>query len=123
MAEFMKLPTFIDGRGSLTVLDDIEKLLPFPLRRIFLINTVIDTSRGGHRHRKTRQAVVCIQGECVVSNDNGEKKEDFLLNSPDKCLILEAEDWHVMHSFKPNTALLVFASETFDPNDYIYELY
>ena len=123
MAKFLQLPSFIDERGNLTVIDNIEKLLPFRVCRIFFINAVIDSSRGGHRHQKTRQAVICIKGECVVSNDNGKKKQDFVLNSPDKCLILETEDWHVMHSFTPNTVLLVFASESFDPNDYIYEPY
>ena len=123
MAKILQLPSFPDERGNLTVLDNIEKLLPFPVRRIFFINTVIDALRGGHRHHKTRQAVVCIMGECVVSSDNGKKKRDFVLISPDKCLILESEDWHVMHSFKPDTVLLVFASESFDPNDYIYEPY
>ena len=123
MARIIELPFFMDERGNLTVLDNVEKLLPFPVRRIFFINAVIDAVRGGHRHHKTRQAAICIQGTCVVSNDDNKKKEDFLLNSPNKCLILETGDWHVMHSFSPNSTLLVFASETFDADDYIYEPY
>lgn len=123
MAKILQLPFFMDERGSLTVLDNVEKLLPFPVRRIFFINAVIDAVRGGHRHHNTRQAAICIQGSCIVSNDNSKRKDDFLLSSPDKCLILETEDWHVMHSFKPDTVLLVFASESFDANDYIYEPY
>lgn len=122
MAKILQLPSFTDERGNLTVLDDVE-LLPFPVRRIFFINAITDASRGGHRHHKTRQAAVCIKGECIVSIDDGNSKEDFLLDSPNKCLVLEAQDWHVMHSFKPDTVLLVFASESFDANDYIYQSY
>ena len=123
MAKILQLPSFIDERGILTVLDNIEELLPFHVRRIFFINAVIDANRGGHRHHKTRHAAICINGECIVSTDNGIKQEDFVLNRPEKCLIIETEDWHVMQAFKPNTILLVLASEVFDANDYIYEPY
>lgn len=120
MARIISLKTFCDKRGNLTV---IEKVIPFDIKRIFYIYGVDDSVRGGHRHHKTLQAAVCLQGSCVVSNDDGVKKEDFVMDSPDKCLILEQNDWHTMHHFTPDAIFMVLASETFDPADYIFEPY
>ncbi len=120
MAEILNLKTFTDPRGSLTV---IEKVIPFDVKRIFYIYGVDDSVRGGHRHHKTIQAAVCIKGSCIIGNNDGSKKEEFLLDSPEKCLIINPEDWHQMYNFTPDAILLVLASEYFDPADYIYPDY
>ena len=120
MAELIKLKTFTDHRGSLSV---IENEIPFPIRRIFYIYNVDESVRGGHRHRKTIQAAICVNGSCRIYNHNGSKSEYFELNSPDKCLILQPEDWHQMDRFTKGSVLLVMASESFDNNDYIFEPY
>lgn len=120
MAYLLNLKTYTDLRGNLTV---IEKIIPFNIKRIFYIYGVDDSIRGGHRHIKTVQAAICLKGSCVIFNNDNEKKEEFLLDSPDKCLILEPKDWHQMHSFSADALLIVFASEYFEQNDYIYKKY
>jgi dTDP-4-dehydrorhamnose 3,5-epimerase-like enzyme len=120
MAHLINLQTFVDNRGNLTV---IEKVIPFDIKRIFYIYGVDESVRGGHRHHKTIQAAICIKGSCVISNNSGEKKEEFLLDSPSKCLILEPKDWHKMYKFTKDAILMVLASEYFEKNDYIYEEY
>ena len=120
MARMIDLKTFTDERGHLTV---IENILPFDIRRIFYIYGVDRSARGGHRHHKTRQAAICIQGRCTISNDDGSHKEIFELNKPSQCLLLEPKDWHQMYNFTPDAILMVVASELFDPDDYIYESY
>lgn len=120
MAYLLNLKTFTDVRGNLTV---VEKVIPFDIKRIFYIYGVDDSVRGGHRHVKTIQAAICLKGSCVISNDDHSTQEEFLLDSPDKCLILEPKDWHQMHSFTEDAILMVLASEYFEPEDYIYEKY
>lgn len=120
MAKLLSLKTLTDKRGNLTV---IEKEIPFTINRIFYIYGVDDSVRGGHRHHETIQAAFCIKGSCIISNDDNEKQEEFVLDSPDKCLILEPKDWHQMHSFSEDAILMVLASECYDPSDYIYEKY
>lgn len=120
MAYMIDLKTFTDKRGNLTV---IEKVIPFDIKRIFYIYGVDDSVRGGHRHHKTIQAAICIQGSCTIYNDDNEKTQEFVLNSPDKCLIIETKDWHTMHGFSKDAILMVLASESFDPADYIHERY
>ena len=120
MAYLIDLKTFTDKRGNLTV---IEKSIPFDIKRIFYIYGVDSSVRGGHRHRKTKQAAICLQGSCHINNNNGKETTEFMLDSPDKCLILEPEDWHTMDRFTSNAILMVLASEYFDANDYIFEPY
>ena len=120
MAHLINLKTFTDKRGNLTVLD---KVLPFSIQRVFYIYGVDSSERGGHRHYKTIQAAICIKGRCKIYNNDGEKEEVFHLNSPDKCLILQPWDWHKMYAFSKNAILMVFASESFNESDYIFEKY
>ena len=114
------MKTFSNQRGNLTV---IEKEMPFDIRRMFYIYGVDDSVRGGHRHHQTRQAAMCVAGKCIVSCNNGHSKEEFVLDHPGICLIIEPEDYHTMHHFTADAVLFVIASELFDPNDYIYEDY
>lgn len=120
MARLIDLKTFTDARGNLTV---VEKILPFEIKRVFYIYGVDDSRRGGHRHHKTVQAAVCIKGSCKIYNNNNKVEEDFELNTPSKCLILEQEDWHAMYDFSKDAILMVFASEYFEEADYIFEPY
>ncbi|MDR2408126.1 MAG: FdtA/QdtA family cupin domain-containing protein [Bacteroidales bacterium] len=120
MAGLIDLKTYTDKRGNLTV---IEKVIPFDIKRLFYIYGVDKSVRGGHRHHKTIQAAICIQGSCTISNHTGSERQEFVLDAPYKCLILEPTDWHTMHHFSEDAILMVLASEYFDPADYIYEPY
>jgi dTDP-4-dehydrorhamnose 3,5-epimerase-like enzyme len=120
LAHLIDLKTYTDSRGNLTV---IERVIPFDIKRIFYIYGVDDSVRGGHRHKTTFQAAICLKGSCKIANHNGEFQEEFILDSADKCLLLDPRDWHQMHEFTGDAILMVFASELFDPGDYIYEAY
>jgi dTDP-4-dehydrorhamnose 3,5-epimerase-like enzyme len=120
MAYLIDLKTFIDKRGNLTV---IEKTIPFEIKRIFYIYGVDDSRRGGHRHKTTLQAAICIKGSCRIYNNDGKEESNFILDKPHKCLILETRDWHTMYEFSPDAILMVLASEYFDQQDYIFEPY
>ncbi|SEJ38523.1 WxcM-like, C-terminal [Dyadobacter koreensis] len=120
MAQLLNLKTFTDTRGNLTV---IERVIPFDIKRIFYIYGVDDSVRGGHRHKKTFQAAICLRGSCKILNHTGFEKQEFLLNSADQCLMLDPTDWHQMHEFTEDAILMVLASEFFDADDYIYESY
>ena len=116
MAKLIKLRTYRDHRGSLTV---IEKDLPFSIERVYYIYDVDGSVRGGHKHKNTIQAAICVKGSCAFLCINDGREEEFLLDNPDKCLILFPEDWHKMYSFSPDAVLLVLASTPFDSDDYV----
>jgi hypothetical protein len=122
MAKLINLITFTDNRGSLTV---VEKVFPFEINRVFYIYGVDNSKRGYHRHKKTIQAAIVIQGKCRIMSQGGSglPVEEFIMDMPSKCLIIYPEDYHWMDNFSDNCILMVFASEFFDESDYIYEPY
>lgn len=120
MAQMLQIPGFSDDRGSLHVL---EKVIPFDIKRVYYIHGKEGHDRGGHRHKKSTQALICIHGRCEIYNHNGFQETVFQLDSPDKCLILAPEDWHIMRNFSNGAILLVLASTPYDVNDYIDQPY
>jgi hypothetical protein len=120
MAELIDLKTFTDKRGNLTV---IERIIPFDVKRIFYIYGVDKSVRGGHRHKTTVQAAICLKGSCRIYNNSGIEEQYYYLDQPNKCLILQPQDWHTMDQFSEDAMLMVLASEYFDANDYIFEPY
>lgn len=120
MSNLVDLKTFSDKRGNLTV---IERVTPFEIKRIFYIYGVDSSIRGGHRHFITKQAVVCVTGSCKVYCNSGEKEATYELDQPNKCLMLEPNDWHKMFDISSDAVLMILASEYFDEADYIFESY
>lgn len=115
----MQLQSVRDARGTLTVLQDV---LPFEMRRIFWISGADGQTRGAHRHRATRMAMIAVAGTVRVCIDDGTQVRTVMLDDPARCLLVEPEDWHTMH-FERGAVLLVVASHPYDPADYIHEPY
>lgn len=119
MARLIDLPTYGDQRGKLTVAQD---MIPFSIERVYYIYGASE-KRGGHRHKTTDQALICLNGSCEIYINNGQNESVFILDSPEKCLIVDKADWHTMDKFTPGSVLLVFASTKYSINDYIDEPY
>lgn len=113
MPQLLALPSFIDSRGQLTV---IEKLLPFPIRRVFYVTEAKGT-RAGSRHLETKLAVVMISGSMRVLCEEQGIQSEFILNSSEQCLIIVEKVWHQFDQFSKDAIFLVMASREYDPND------
>lgn len=120
MPHLLQLDTFHSDSGNLTV---FEKMMPGTIKRVFYIYGAGHIPRGGHRHHKTWNALICFHGKCRVYVNNGKEEKDYWLDRPDLCLILEPEDWHTMENFSDDAILLVLSNEYYDVNDYIDEPY
>lgn len=108
-----------DERGLLAVIEG-NITVPFEVKRVFYIyGTKSEVRRGYHGHYKTRQALLSVSGSCKVYLDNLKRKDDILLDTPTKMLLLEPNDWHEMYDFSPDCVLLVLASHCYDSEDYI----
>lgn len=119
MPKLINLTTHSDARGDLTV---IEKCLPFDVKRVYYIYNST-TQRGGHRHKATTQALVCVAGSADIYVHDGNSEQIVTLNTPNQCLIVNPEDWHTMQNKTSATVLLVLASHHFNLEDYIDEPY
>jgi dTDP-4-dehydrorhamnose 3,5-epimerase-like enzyme len=121
MPQVLDLLTFSSSTGDLSV---FEGLLPGNIKRVYYISHVpIEAIRGGHRHHKTWQALICLRGSCKVFVDDNINQKNYLLDTPEKCLILEPKDWHRMDNFSEDALLLVLANEYYDQSDYIDKPY
>lgn len=108
-----------DERGDLVALEQ-EIHVPFEIKRIYYIyRTERGVSRGYHAHRNLKQIVICLNGSVNMLLDNGTVREQVLMDSPTKGLLIESVIWREMHDFSPDCVLLVIASEHFDEKDYI----
>ncbi len=122
MSYFKTLPNYSDSRGHLTIIDDAKSKLPFEVERIFCIHDTTNLPRGGHKHYQTQEAVICFKGSFIMTtHEDGQPPKDYVLDAPDKCLIVEAQEWRVLHSFSPDAVVIVLASYHYDPADYIYD--
>lgn len=110
-----------DARGSLVALEiGMEKAVPFDIKRVYYIyETGKGVSRGFHAHRNLKQVAICVAGKCRMVLDNGTVREETLMNSPTRGLLIESMVWREMHDFSDDCVLLVLASEHYDENDYI----
>ena len=120
MAKIIHLNKNTDKRGSLT---SIQDEINFKIQRVYYLYNLSKYSRGGHRHKKTKQALISLNGSCNVFCSNGHTKKNFKLNKPNKCLILDPDDWHILSKFERNTVILIVASHKYDIKDYIFEPY
>lgn len=108
-----------DDRGSLVALE-ANKSVPFDIKRVYYIfDTKEGVSRGFHAHRNLKQVAICVTGSCRFVLDNGKQREEVLLDSSTKGLIIEDLTWREMHDFTPDCVLMVLASEYYDECDYI----
>jgi len=108
-----------DARGMLVALEE-GKEVPFTIRRVyFMYDTSAEVSRGHHAHMKLEQILICVHGSCIISLDDGNEKQDILLDKPYVGLYLSNNIWREMHDFSDGTVLLVLASELYDESDYI----
>ena len=106
-------------RGNLTALE-LPEVVPFQVRRIFLVYGVSQTEvRGEHAHKKCWQLLISTTGTVMVDLSDEETKETFELDTPEKGLLIPPLIWGTQYSFSENANLLVLASEAFDADDYI----
>lgn len=108
-----------DERGSLIALEG-NKSVPFDIKRVYYIfDTKKGVSRGFHSHRNLKQVAVCVTGSCRFVLDNGKQKEEVILDSATKGILIEDLIWREMYDFSPDCVLMVLASEYYDESDYI----
>ena len=110
---------FKDMRGDLSV-GEFSKDIPFEPKRYFLVfNVPSEKTRGEHAHYKCQQFLICVKGSCAVVVDDGKSRSEVTLDSPERGIYLPPLTWGIQYKYSSDAVLLVFASENYDPNDYI----
>jgi UDP-2-acetamido-3-amino-2,3-dideoxy-glucuronate N-acetyltransferase len=108
-----------DARGALTV-GEVPNEIPFDPKRYFVIYDVPSLElRGEHAHKECNQFLICVNGSCKVMVDDGAKRTEVILDSPDVGLYLPKMIWGTQYCYSTDAVLLVFASHPYDSGDYI----
>lgn len=114
-----EFPLIRDLRGNLTV-GEFNKEIPFSPKRYFSVFDVPNKDvRGEHAHKECHQFLVCIKGSCHVVADDGKQRQEFILDKPNKGIYLPPMVWGVQYKYSADAVLMVFASDHYDPDDYI----
>ena len=108
-----------DLRGDIAV-GEFERDIPFSVKRFFVAYSVpSQRTRGEHAHYTCHQFVVCVRGRCALVVDDGEQRQEFTLDSPTTGVYIPPMTWGIQYKYSEDGVLLVFASEHYDPADYI----
>ncbi|HEU4583094.1 MAG TPA: WxcM-like domain-containing protein [Polyangiaceae bacterium] len=108
-----------DMRGSLSV-GEYSRDIPFVPQRYFLVFDVPSAEvRGEHAHYKCHQFLICAKGQVSVVADDGTRREEYRLDSSDVGIYLPPMVWGIQYRYSADAVLLVFASDPYDPKDYI----
>ncbi len=108
-----------DDRGSLISIES-KTDIPFEIKRVYYIfGNKNNIRRGFHAHKNLQQLLIAVSGSCKILIDSGKSKEEVLLDSPKKGLLIKELLWREMFDFSADCVLLVLASEHYDEKDYI----
>ncbi|SEL17050.1 Acetyltransferase (isoleucine patch superfamily) [Blastococcus sp. DSM 46786] len=114
----LRMDRAVDLRGSLVAADFED--LPFTPRRFFTVYDVPSTDvRGAHAHRRCHQVLICVRGSVRAVVDDGERRQEFVLDRPDVGLHMAPMIWGTQYRYTADAVLLVLASDPYDPDDYI----
>ena len=117
--KFISLRTFIEPDGKLVPMES-NRDIPFLIKRVFYVFGVKDQNdRGKHSHHKTKQVLICLKGEVKVVCDDGENKDTWILNEPNKALYIPEMIWDEQLYTSEDSILLVLANTKYNFNDYI----
>jgi dTDP-4-dehydrorhamnose 3,5-epimerase-like enzyme len=117
--QLLEFKTLGDNRGSLIAIEEGYNA-PFEIKRVYYIfNTKKNVERGFHAHKNLEQIAITVKGSCTFILNNGNKREEIVLNSPNQGLHIKGLIWREMKNFSEDCVLIVLASEHYDESDYI----
>jgi carbonic anhydrase/acetyltransferase-like protein (isoleucine patch superfamily)/dTDP-4-dehydrorhamnose 3,5-epimerase-like enzyme len=113
------LPLVADLRGSLSAGEFLTQI-PFTPKRYFIVFDVPGKDvRGEHAHHTCHQFLVCARGSLTIVVDNGTTSEEVVLDAPNVGVHLPPLVWAAQYKYSADAVQIVFASEHYDPADYI----
>ena len=95
--------------------------IPFAIKRVFFITNVpAGTQRGNHAYRH-QEFLLCLQGKCSITIDDGSVQTRRTLDRPDAGLLIPANTWRTLDGFSPDCILAVFSDAHYSPADYCFD--
>ena len=113
------VPTFIDERGAISVMD---KELPFQVKRVFWLHHINEgKDRGAHALLDSSEIMVAVHGSFIVDLDDTLNKTSILLDDPSKGLVIKPGVWFRTHDYRGDGVSLILAEEEYARDKYTYD--
>lgn len=105
--------------GTISIIEQAD----FPVKRVFWITDLYPGAvRANHAHKKLRQFIVCLKGDCKIKAFKTDGSfEFFRMSNPQAGLDVPPGHWLKIYDMDRATVLLVLASEAYDTEDYIHD--
>ncbi|KAF2516904.1 WxcM-like domain-containing protein [Flavobacterium salilacus subsp. salilacus] len=117
-AAVLPLPKIEDRRGNLSVIEG--NTVPYDIKRVYYLYDVPGgAERGGHSHIEQQEFLIALSGSFEVIINDGAEEKFFMLNRPDKGLLIPQGLWRELKNFSSGAVCLVIASDVFKEADYI----
>lgn len=115
---WIAIPHSTEARGLLSVVEG--DVIPFLIKRIFYMHRVPPgVERGGHAHPHTDQLVIPVAGSMRIDAFDGRESESYLLDDPNKGLMLPRLTWTRLYAFSPDAVILVVCNTEYVTSDVI----
>ena len=102
------------------IFGEINKHIPFEVKRFYVISKVDRGAiRGLHAHRNLQQVLFCIQGKVKFILDNGDVREEIVLDKSNEGIFIDKWMWREMAEFSEDAVLVIMASDYYSESDYI----
>jgi len=101
---------------------EAERDVPFTVRRVFTITASRQDLVGGrHGHRLCQQLLVCLHGVCEVRciADDPAETRSFILDRPDRGVLIPPSIWGEQHYRSRETVLMVMCDQYYAADDYL----
>lgn len=110
----------IKGDEDFLVALEGEKIIPFPIKRVFYeYNLNEESIKGRHANRNSRFCLIAISGSCDVTVVEKNRETNYKLDDPSKILYLDKMVWKTMHHFSKGSVLLALSDQPYDSKEYI----
>jgi dTDP-4-dehydrorhamnose 3,5-epimerase-like enzyme len=115
----LKLRTFMDDRGELSVVE-FDSNLPFEPKRMFYVRHPKGV-RGKHAHKTTAELVFMMSGSMRISLNDGRECYERTLCDAQEGFYIAPLTWVEMFDFSADCIYAVLANEPYNNAGYIRE--
>ncbi len=109
---WIDLPSVVDERGVLTVIESAQSI-PFEIKRVFFMHHITQ-DRGGHAHMDTQEMVIAAHGSFFIEATDGERSETYLMDNPQRALFIPPMVFIRLYQFSPGAVCLALTDTHYD---------
>ena len=115
--KLINLSNYKEVNGNLIVIEFKKK--KFIPKRIFQVYAGAEKIRGKHAHKKSQQLLICNYGKIEVTSTDGKKTKTYILDKPNKALLIPPMIWSELRYEKKISILTVVTDSFYSEKDYI----